>query len=129
MNTSLAPPAGAVLVCADEVSLVRLHGEACWHCGAVSAGLQTVGEVSTASDGGYRIWPVVGCVEHRSQPVGPAARPSVMQSTPGVLLTAHRGGVTTRDPAQIVHPGDCEPRTEIAVRCLGGDCAHCGVES
>lgn len=50
---------------------------------------------------------------------------TVMQSTPGVLLTAHRGGVTTRDPARIVHPADETPRTEIAVYCLGGDCDHC----
>ena len=53
------------------------------------------------------------------------ARSSVMESTLGVLLTAHRGGVTTRDPARIVHPADQPPRTEVPVRCLGGDCDHC----
>jgi len=50
---------------------------------------------------------------------------SVMQSTPGVLATAHRDGVTTRDPAQIVHPGDEPAHTEVAVHCLSGNCPHC----
>lgn len=54
----------------DSVSAVRLHGEACWHCGSV-AGLRTVGEVSTRVGGGVlRVWPIVACPVHvgRSTP-------------------------------------------------------------
>lgn len=47
---------------ADEsVSIARLHGEACWHCGAVN-GLRTVGEVATrVGSGVLRVWPIVAC--------------------------------------------------------------------
>lgn len=57
------------------------------------------------------------------------ARPSVMQSTAGLLLTTHTDGATTRTPARIVHPPQDNPRTEVTVCCLGGDCGHCGAES
>jgi hypothetical protein len=57
-KTLPAAPAG--------VSPARLHGEACWHCGAVNAALNPIGEVTTSVDGGQRIWVVVGCTEHAS---------------------------------------------------------------
>lgn len=53
-----APPAPAT------VSAARLHGEACWHCGAVHTALTVIGQVSTPVPGGHRVWPVVGCPAH-----------------------------------------------------------------
>lgn len=61
MRTALAPPPGVLPVKADEISIARLHGEACWFCGAVQSPLRPVGEVATTTDGGFRIWPVVAC--------------------------------------------------------------------
>lgn len=66
MDATPSPP-GAVPVSAD-VSIARLHGEACWHCGAVHTRLQPVGEVATTVPGGLRIWTVVGCPAHREPP-------------------------------------------------------------
>jgi hypothetical protein len=52
-----------------DVSIARLHGEACWWCGAVQTTLRTVGEVSTPVDGGHRVWPIVACPDHLSRRV------------------------------------------------------------
>ena len=52
-----------------DVSIVRLHGESCWHCGAVNAALAPIGEVSTTVDGGRRVWTVVACADHRARRV------------------------------------------------------------
>lgn len=65
MVHTLAPP-GAPLV-EREVSAARLHGEACWHCGAVLAGLAVVGMVAVPLSSGSesRVWPVASCPPHR----------------------------------------------------------------
>jgi hypothetical protein len=61
--TSIALP---TVVC-DDISISRLHGEACWHCGAVSGSLSFIGQVSTAAGAGaLRLWP-------RRMPHPPAA--------------------------------------------------------
>lgn len=49
-----------------DVSIARLHGEACWHCGAVNTTLATDGAVTTTVDGGLRVWQIVTCPQHRS---------------------------------------------------------------
>lgn len=61
MRTALAPPPGVLSVVADEVSIARLHGEACWFCGAVHCPLRAVGSVATAVEGGFRVWTVFAC--------------------------------------------------------------------
>lgn len=55
--------------CADKllrvdgpVSIARLHGRACWYCGAVARGLSAVGRVQLTSGG--RVWAVVSCGCH-----------------------------------------------------------------
>jgi hypothetical protein len=62
-------PPGVAVVDAGDVSIARLHGEACWHCGAVHTGLQPAGSVATPVEGGYRIWPVVDCLQHRGEAI------------------------------------------------------------
>lgn len=42
---------------AGRVSIARLHGAACWHCGAVTRGLTPAGEVVLEG----RVWPIVSC--------------------------------------------------------------------
>jgi hypothetical protein len=44
------------------VSIARLHGRACWYCGAVARGLKTAGHVQLAA--GARVWTVVSCGCH-----------------------------------------------------------------
>lgn len=51
------------------VSIARLHGEACWHCGATARRLFPCGTVRTPVDSGVREWPVMACGEHRSEPL------------------------------------------------------------
>ncbi|SDO49686.1 hypothetical protein [Actinacidiphila guanduensis] len=72
--TSIALP---TLVC-DDISISRLHGEACWHCGAVSGSLSFIGQVSTAAGAGtLRLRPVVGCPTHQRPPTAvPPSCPS-----------------------------------------------------
>lgn len=60
-------PQQPAVVDALEVSIARLHGEACWHCGAVNAQLEPIGEVSTVVGGGRRVWTVVACSTHKSR--------------------------------------------------------------
>lgn len=60
-TSTAAPPAPPA---PETASVARLHGEACWHCGAVHTALRTIGEVSTPVPSGHRIWPVVACPEH-----------------------------------------------------------------
>jgi hypothetical protein len=43
----------------EQVSIVRLHGEACFHCGAVHKALRAAGHVVVR--GGTRVWRVVTC--------------------------------------------------------------------
>lgn len=42
-----------------RVSIARLHGEACWHCGAVTRWLAPAGKVVLAGLG--RVWSIVSC--------------------------------------------------------------------
>lgn len=42
-----------------RVSIVRLHGEACFDCGAVSKTLRAAGHVTVR--GGIRTWQIVTC--------------------------------------------------------------------
>lgn len=41
------------------VSIVRLHGEACFDCGAVAKALREAGNVVVR--GSTRVWPIVTC--------------------------------------------------------------------
>ena len=43
----------------DPVSIARLHGRACWYCGAVARGLRPIGRVQRTA--GARVWTVVSC--------------------------------------------------------------------
>lgn len=47
---------------ADQPSFARLHGQACWHCGAVTKSLQPAGEVTLDDDS--KVWAVVTCGAH-----------------------------------------------------------------
>lgn len=51
-----------------SVPVARLYGESCWHCGVVAPDLSVIGQVASRIEGGFRIWPVVGCTAHRSLP-------------------------------------------------------------
>ena len=44
------------------VSIARLHGEACFHCGAVTKTLHADGHITLV--GQDRVWPVVTCGCH-----------------------------------------------------------------
>lgn len=55
------PTRGSVI---DQPSIARLHGEACWHCGAVTGPLKPAGEV-TIDDG--PAWTVVACPAHEGR--------------------------------------------------------------
>jgi hypothetical protein len=50
----LTPP-----VVDGRMSIVRLHGEACFYCGAVNKTLRTAGHVVVRGD--TRVWQVVTC--------------------------------------------------------------------
>lgn len=51
------PPVPTVID--SRVSIVRLHGEACFNCGAVSKTLRAAGHVTVR--GSIRAWPIVTC--------------------------------------------------------------------
>lgn len=53
-----APPQQPSLV-DGPVSIVRLHGEACFYCGAVTKTLYAAGHVTLA--GSDTVWPIVTC--------------------------------------------------------------------
>jgi hypothetical protein len=57
-----APAAGAPV--GEQISIARLHGEACYDCGAVHGLLVPAGTVTTPVEGGEREWPIVACPEH-----------------------------------------------------------------
>lgn len=61
---SAPTPAPAAVV--DQPSFARLHGEACWHCGAVTRPLTPAGQV-TIDDG--HAWTVMACTAHQGRPV------------------------------------------------------------
>lgn len=50
---------GAPILVRGRVSIARLHGEACWYCGAVTRKLTPAGAV--VLPGQTRPWPVVSC--------------------------------------------------------------------
>lgn len=54
-DTSIAPPVRVD----GPVSIARLHGRACWDCGAVAKDLKPAGSVQVA--GSDRVWGVVSC--------------------------------------------------------------------
>lgn len=104
---------------AADTSIVRLHGEACWHCGAVAAGLAPIGQVTTIVPGGRRVWPVVGCPQHLEAPEG---RRASAASTPVTAVTEHVDGRVDRHPVYAVHaPGEMPP-AEVTYRCIGRCC-------
>ncbi|WNI16600.1 hypothetical protein [Actinacidiphila sp. ITFR-21] len=70
MKEMQAAPPGTVFAGGD-VSAARLHGEACWFCGAVTRGLATAGSVYTRAAGEVRIWPVVACKTDQGRALGP----------------------------------------------------------
>lgn len=49
----------ALLRIEDPVSIARLHGRACWYCGAVARGLRPIGRVQRKI--GTRVRTVVSC--------------------------------------------------------------------
>jgi hypothetical protein len=49
----------------ERISIVRLHGEACFSCGAASSRLHPAGSVTTPMPDGAREWPIVACDQHR----------------------------------------------------------------
>lgn len=62
MTLPTAPPAP------PDISIVRLHGEACWWCGAALGTLHPAGSVTTAfTEGGCREWFIVACDTHRDR--------------------------------------------------------------
>jgi hypothetical protein len=44
---------------AGAVSIARLHGRACWHCGAVARTMRPAGRVQRTEGG--RVWTVYSC--------------------------------------------------------------------
>lgn len=44
------------------VSIARLHGQACWHCGAVTPKLTSAGTV--VQRGSNQEWTIVSCGSH-----------------------------------------------------------------
>ncbi len=64
MSDTTAPPGEDTPV--QAVSIVRLHGEACWHCGATLGELFAAGHITLP--GQDRVWPVVVCAKHREAP-------------------------------------------------------------
>jgi hypothetical protein len=63
VEVSTAVPPVAV----PETSIVRLHGEACFYCGAVHTTLHPAGTVQTPVEGGVRVWPIVACGDCRPE--------------------------------------------------------------
>lgn len=49
----------------EHISIARLHGEACFRCGAVARTLYAAGHISLP--GRDRVWPVVVCEDHRDR--------------------------------------------------------------
>lgn len=110
-KTAITPP----LVDSSSVSIARLHGEACWHCGAV-ADLRPLGEVSTEIEGGTRTWPIVACPDHHKRPPVPGRRERLdMQST---QVGTRLDGL----PIYAVHPVGTQP--PALGPCLP-DCPRC----
>ncbi|MFG3136163.1 hypothetical protein ACGFZA_08055 [Streptomyces sp. NPDC048211] len=63
MSAPLSSPAEAN----DQPNFARLHGEACWFCGAVNGPLTPAGEVTL--DGDAQVWQVAACQAHQGRRV------------------------------------------------------------
>ncbi|MFE5658391.1 hypothetical protein ACFQ9H_19640 [Streptomyces sp. NPDC056517] len=50
---------GEPTLVAGQVSIARLHGEACWHCGAVARTLTPAGTIVHIES--HQEWPIVAC--------------------------------------------------------------------
>lgn len=50
---------------ASEPNFARLHGEACWFCGAVNGPLTPAGEVTLNGDA--QVWQVAACQTHQGR--------------------------------------------------------------
>ncbi|GHH50639.1 hypothetical protein [Streptomyces candidus] len=61
MARTAPPPPGV------HTSPARLHGEACYWCGAVFGTLHPAGSVTTRGDGWTREWPIVACGDHSGE--------------------------------------------------------------
>ncbi|MFJ9417834.1 hypothetical protein ACIRPT_27295 [Streptomyces sp. NPDC101227] len=59
MTQSTAPPPAD-----PNVSIARLHGEACYWCGSAHSTLTPAGSVTTPVGGGQRLWFIVACEWH-----------------------------------------------------------------
>ena len=59
------PETAAAPLADPDTSIVRLHGLACFYCGAVHTDLHPAGSVSTPIPGGVRVWEIVACRKHR----------------------------------------------------------------
>jgi hypothetical protein len=55
MATASAEP----ILLNGTVSIARLHGRACWHCGAVARRLRPVGRVRRS--GSAKVWTIYTC--------------------------------------------------------------------
>ncbi|MFH8569577.1 DUF6415 family natural product biosynthesis protein [Streptomyces sp. NPDC017993] len=60
MTATTAPPPAD-----PDLSIVRLHGEACYWCGAAHGALAPAGSVTTPVEGGVCVWFIVACPQHR----------------------------------------------------------------
>jgi hypothetical protein len=65
-DAPLPPP----MVIDRDVSIARLHGLACFHCGSVAGPLRAAGRVVVR--GATRVWPIVTCGCRRGQREIPA---------------------------------------------------------
>lgn len=62
MNRTAPPPSD---LSNERISLVRLHGEACFYCGAANSRLHPAGSITMPVRDGAREWPIVACGRHR----------------------------------------------------------------
>ena len=59
MEGATVPDSLAPTLIEGRISAVRLHGEACFHCGAVTKTLRAAGHVVVR--GGARVWQILTC--------------------------------------------------------------------
>jgi hypothetical protein len=82
-----------------RVSIVRLHGEACFDCGAVNKPLRVAGEVVVR--GATRVWQIRSCgcrrgAPRKTQPAGGATQnPATARTAPGVANAQTSEGAST----------------------------------
>lgn len=76
----------------DSISIARLHGEACFFCGAVNTPLHPAGNVTTPVDGGTRIWPIVACPQDTDRAAHHARTANPWLPEHGIIRTTEAGG-------------------------------------